>query len=287
MKQLIKPIIGTSLGLLCLILCVFGYPSKWFIHGTIGSLDTYTLIYLVNAAIFSIIVPVIMFLLGYFKTFAKDIFVKYGIIFILSILIGLLGQFFGHFQGYGYIPDFGMIFFGALLGNFLRNFSEIISLALLIKSVSLLFEFKYKTLILTIASSIIYGVLMLIYHIGYIPLAISMYVFQGFGIGILTGYLVLKENSLLSPAIFFGIYGFTLLPNYFALNSAIQTPTRIVLIILYILILLFFAFMLIYDILKQRKEEKAEKEKLNNIKNELKQNDLFTKEGIEEYLNKL
>lgn len=290
MKRFIRPILGILLGIFFLVFTVFGYPSKWFVHGTFGSIDTPTLIYLVNGAIFAVVIPLTIFLLGFFKNMGKEIYIKYGIVFLISLIASLLGEFFGHFNGYGYAPSFEMIFYAAIIGNFLRNAVEVFSLILLIKSISSLFEFKFKTLILTLASSIIYGAFMLIYHIGMIPLAMSMYVIEGIGIGALTGYLVVRENALVTPAIFFGLMGITLLPNYFAVNSSIQTPTRIVLLVLYSLMFIFFILAAIYDIKRVEQEElkaQEQKEHIEAIKKELKENDVFTKEGIEEYLNKL
>ena len=52
MKNIVKGIIGTILGIVYVYFCINGYPSEWIVHGSFLSMGTPILRQLVNSCIF-------------------------------------------------------------------------------------------------------------------------------------------------------------------------------------------------------------------------------------------
>ncbi|RIA75529.1 hypothetical protein EI71_01425 [Anaeroplasma bactoclasticum] len=236
MKSIVKGIIGTILGTLYVYFCINGYPSEWIVHGSFLSMGTPILRQLVNSCIFFLLAPLTSLLLGYYKKMNEGVVVKYGILFLAVLFISLIAEFIGHIGDYKFAPTFDVIFFDALANGFLRNASIILSLVLFTKSLTLFPLGKYKDFIIIALSILLYVLVTIIYHIGFSSLAMTYHIAIGFGMGLLTSYFVLNENSLVIPAIFFGLVGITRLPSYYAMDSETQVVTYVILISMYFIV---------------------------------------------------
>ena len=246
MKQYIKPSIGLLLGIIYLIFNFFLYPATWFVHGTLGNLGTPNLVLIVNSAIFFILALITMGILGYFKRLEIGMITKYGIIFLIALLVGLFIEFIGHFGDYSYRPTFELIALDFLLGKFLRNASKVLCVTLTIKSLTYFHIPKFKNPIITAIGILLYLGTTILYHNGFPWYIMLMYIMEAIGIGALTGYFVTKEDGVITPLLFFGFFGYTNIPSYFALNSNTPISTAILLSILYFLIAVCFILFLCF-----------------------------------------
>lgn len=263
MKQYIKPTIGLLLGIIYFIFNFFLYPATWFIHGTLGNLGTPNLVLIVNSAIFFVVALITMGVLGYFKKLEIGMITKYGIVFLIALLVGLFAEFIGHFGDYSYRPTPELIGLDFLLGKFLRNASKVLCVTLTLKSLTYFNIPKFKNHIITVIGILLYLVTTIIYHNGFEWHIMLMYIMEAIGIGALTGYLVTKENAVITPMLFFGFFGYTNIPSYFALNSNTPISTAIILSILYFFIAVCFILFLCF----KDKIKKEEDTKGNNFDN--------------------
>ena len=251
--------IGITLGLLFLFLQAYDLPAVLFVHGTYGGIGTPILVQLVNSAIYFVLAIVVMISIGFFKNMKDPVIGKYGVLFLLFLIISAIAEFIGHFKmvdgaltlDYGYHPTPQVFLFDAVLDRFLKNASSVLSLTLVLKSVAII-NIPKKKYIIPALGAILYAIIGLIPHIGLYASQLILYIIEGFSIGILTGYLVEEENVITTPALFYGCVGITALPSYFAINSAMQPITIYTLIISYSILAV---ILILVIILKKEVEE--------------------------------
>ena len=234
---------------------IFVFPSSLFVHGIHLGLDTATFSVLINSLIFLVMTFLTTLILGYYKNIGTDVIGKYSVLFLSVLIVMLVAEFFGHFRGYGYLPTFEELLFGAIICSFIRNATEVMCLVLIVKSLSLMKIFENKHLYLLIITASLYTLLMVLNHLNSPFLEMLMYISKGIGIGSLTSYFVSKENSLITPAVFFGLIGLTSIPRYFAIDSSLRTSTLVIIVIVYLCIASALIATIVYE-MKHKTEEK-------------------------------
>lgn len=254
--NIIKTISSILISILLLVMLFTGYPALWFVKYQYADLSNKTLPFIVNDLIIIIIVTIFYFVFKFFNKSIFKAFLKYIVIAAILFVVALGANVIGRYSNLSYSPTKELVFLEGILEPFLNNFTVVyIFTALMLNGLLLIPIKRFKNTIISSIVFVIYLVFVICFNIKMRNLVIFYQSCLAFGITYFISYILIHDEDAITPAVYYGICGISILPICYATHTVTPNGVIFVVGIMYIILGSIYLGMFIREDLKPKEAE--------------------------------